>query len=144
MNPKFNKLTDSFYASPQITPDEVGQAAADGFDLIINNRPDGEEPGQPTAAEIAAAAEAAGVDYVEIPIGRDGVSAEALDRFDAAAGGKTQVLGFCRTGTRSTIVRSMARARAGQPVESVLAEAANGGYDLSAQAPLLASLAGNR
>ncbi|GGD09592.1 TIGR01244 family sulfur transferase [Aquisalinus flavus] len=141
MNPKFNKITDSFYASPQILPAEIAAAAEDGFDLIINNRPDGEESGQPEAERIRQAAQDAGIDYVDIPIGRDGVSGAALDRFDAATAGKTKVLGFCRTGTRSTIVRSMARARAGEPVDQVLAEAANGGYDLSAQRTALSALA---
>lgn len=137
MNEKFNKLTEGFYASPQITVAEVAGIAADGFDLIINNRPDGEEAGQPAAADIEAAARQAGIAYVYIPIGRDGVSAADLDRFDEASESRKKVLGFCRTGTRSTVVRSLACARSGMPVDTVLAEAANGGYDLSGQREVL-------
>lgn len=141
MNEKFRKLTEAFYASPQISTEEVAAAAGDGFDLIINNRPDGEEPGQPTAAEIGAAAQAANIDYVEIPIGRDGISGDALDRFDAATAGKKKVLAFCRTGTRSTMVRSFALARSGKAVDEIIAEAAAGGYDLSGQVAGLHSVA---
>lgn len=50
----------------QITPDQVPMIAENGFKTIINNRPDGEEAGQPTSAEIAAAAEKAGLAYKEV------------------------------------------------------------------------------
>jgi hypothetical protein len=36
--------------------------------LIINNRPDGEEPNQPLGVEIEKAATAAGMDYRSVPI----------------------------------------------------------------------------
>ncbi|MEH6666416.1 MAG: sulfur transferase domain-containing protein, partial [Psychrobacter sp.] len=47
----------------QITPDQVPMIAENGFKTIINNRPDGEEPNQPTSAEIEAAAKEAGLAY---------------------------------------------------------------------------------
>ena len=66
---EFRKLSDDFYASPQITPQEVSEAAAMGIALVINNRPDGEAPNQPAGADIEAATRAAGMDYLAIPIG---------------------------------------------------------------------------
>ena len=135
-----NRLTDRFYAAPQIAPADLAEARAQGFDLVINNRPDGEEAGQPTAAEIEAAAGAAGLDYIAIPIGRDGISEADMTRFIEATNGKQKVLGFCRTGTRSTILRSMAEARNGTPAEQLLGEAAEGGYDISGQTAALRSL----
>ena len=37
----FRRVTDSFWVSPQISVSEVAEAKAQGFGLIINNRPDG-------------------------------------------------------------------------------------------------------
>jgi len=61
---QFRKVTDALSVSPQITPDEAQTAAADGFVLIINNRPDGESPDQPSGRQIESAARAAGADYL--------------------------------------------------------------------------------
>ena len=66
MNPKM--LDEHLLVSPQITPDDVDAAADAGVTTIINNRPDGEEAGQPTSADIAARAVARGIDYHHIPV----------------------------------------------------------------------------
>ncbi len=130
---QINKLTDDFYASPQLNLAEIKAAKEAGFDLIINNRPDGEEMDQPPHAEVAAAAQEAGIAYIYVPIGRMVVGAADLDAFDAAIAKATKTLAYCRTGTRSTIVRSLATARSGKPISDILAEAANGGYDMGGQ-----------
>ena len=54
----FIRIDDNISVSPQITPDQVSGAAAQGVTLIVNNRPEEEEAGQPTGAEIEAAAAA--------------------------------------------------------------------------------------
>ena len=74
----------------QITPDQVPMIAENGFKTIINNRPDGEEPNQPTSAEIEAAAKKAGLAYKEVSF----------------AGSE---LIFCRTGNRSTGIYEAAK-----------------------------------
>ena len=68
------KLDDSMFVSPQISASDVAVAKEAGFTLIVNNRPDGEEPSAPQGAEMEAAANAAGVDYIAIPITRAGFS----------------------------------------------------------------------
>ena len=103
----FRTVTDTFSVSPQISPADVAAAAAQGFTLIINNRPDGEAPGQPAGREIASAAGAAGVAYAHIPIvGRpsDDQVAAMHDAVDASPG---KVLAFCRSGTRSITAWSL-------------------------------------
>src|SRR2546427_2211745 len=65
---EFRHVNDSFSVAWQIAPDDVRAAADQGFKLVINNRPDGEAPGQPSSDEIEAAARAAGLDYVHIPV----------------------------------------------------------------------------
>ena len=68
--PDFRRVTDDFTTAPQIAIADVAEAARQGFKTIISNRPDGEEPGQPTAAEVEAAAKAAGLAFFHIQIGR--------------------------------------------------------------------------
>ena len=69
---QFRALSDHMMASPQITPADVAEAASLGVTLIINNRPDGEDDGQPSGAEIEAAAKAAGIAYRAIPVSGGG------------------------------------------------------------------------
>ena len=142
----FIPLTDSIRVSPQITLDQVAAAKAEGVTMIINNRPDGEDPSAPQSADIAAAAQAAGLDYVAIPITHAGFSAPQVDAMIAAldkaeaSGGK--VLAYCRSGTRSTLLWSLAQARQGQNPAELTRIAANAGYDLTPVRPMLDALSG--
>lgn len=94
-------VTDDFAVAPQLQPQEMAEVAALGYRLVINNRPDREAPGQPTADQMAQAAQDAGLAYVHIPI-VGAASASQLDAFHAAvAQADGPVLAFCRSGTRS-------------------------------------------
>lgn len=128
----FRRVTDAFSTAPQISVADVAEAARRGFTTLINNRPDGEAPGQPTSAEIAAAAEAAGLAYHHIPFaGAPGPAQVAAVRaaVEAASG---PVLSFCRSGTRSISVWSLAEAAAGaMPREELVRLGRAAGYDLS-------------
>jgi uncharacterized protein (TIGR01244 family) len=100
-------------ADRQLHASDMAAAAARGVTLIVNNRPDGEEPGQPAGAEIEAAARAAGLDYTHIPI-RGEFSADKVAALGAAlAGAEGLALLFCRSGTRSTYLWALARGRQG-------------------------------
>lgn len=145
MTGKFTALSKAFSVAPQLTAADIAAARAAGFRLIINNRPDGEEPGQPAGAEIAAAAEAAGLAYAEIPVGPSGLSEAHLDAFDeAVAAADGPVVAYCRSGTRSAFLRAVAKVRAGAPVEAVISEARDAGYDFSAQLPAFQAFASGR
>jgi uncharacterized protein (TIGR01244 family) len=129
--PQFRDVTKGFQVSPQITPDEARAAAAAGVTLIINNRPDGEVPGQPTGAEIEAAARAAGADYVAIPfVGRPSAE-QARAQAAAVAGAKGPVLAFCRSGTRSITAWALGEAAGGRDRDELVRLAADAGYDLA-------------
>jgi uncharacterized protein (TIGR01244 family) len=124
------QLEEQVFVSGQIRPEDVPALKAQGFAMIVNNRPDGEEPGQPTGGEIAAAAAAAGVAYRFAPITQltlDGIVQmhEALQ----ASGGKT--LAFCKSGTRSTFLWALARTRDGADGDRLAEQAAAAGYDLT-------------
>lgn len=124
-------LGEAVWAAPQIAVGDLEAVVATGVRRVINNRPDFEDPGQPTSAEMEAAARAAGLDYVHAPVvgmpGPDAVRAIA-----AAIEAEEPFLMYCRSGTRSTIawalaMRSLDRA---EPDE-IRDAAAEAGYDLS-------------
>lgn len=133
----FRRLDDRTFVAGQIGAEDIAEAMALGVTTIINNRPDGEEPGQPLWVEIEAAARAAGLDCRHIPIA-GGFSPDQVEAMAAAldeADGK--VLAFCRSGTRSTWLWALARnARGGNGAE-IIRQAAAAGYDLSPLAHLL-------
>lgn len=128
----FRRLSDTVYASPQITAEQVGEAAALGVRLVINNRPEGEAEDQAPGREIEAATRAAGMDYVAIPITMATLSQAdvaamqaALERTDGP------VLAYCRSGTRSTLLWALALARAGDDPQDIARAAAAAGYDVA-------------
>lgn len=119
----------TFVAQRQIVPGDIPALPAHGIRLIVNNRPDCEEPGQPSSAEIEAAARAAGLGYRHLPIA-GGLSAEAVAAM-AAALAQGPVLAFCRSGTRSTFLWALARAEWGDDPAELQRKAAAAGYDLN-------------
>lgn len=128
---ELKKINDSVSVSPQIAPEDIATIKAQGFTTIVNNRPDGESEDQPTSDEIRAAAEAAGLDYVFIPMGREGVSPEMIDQTRKALEGSAgPVLCFCRSGTRSTTLWSLSQAGK-LSAEEIISAAAGAGYDMS-------------
>ena len=141
----FRTLDPTIAVAPQIDLEHVAQAASDGMTLIINNRPDGEEPGAPQGAEIEAAARAAGLGYVAIPVTHAGFSGPQVDAMVTALTSATgPVLAYCRSGTRSTLLWALARTKMGDDKGELEAKAAHAGYDLSAIAPLIDMLAAQR
>jgi uncharacterized protein (TIGR01244 family) len=127
------KVTDEFSVAPQITPQDVPAVARQGFVRLINNRPDGEAPGQPASTEMEAAARAAGLDYVFIPFVGRPTPEQARAQAEAAESASGPVLAFCRSGTRSITAWSLGQAEAGRRSRQELLElGAGAGYDLSA------------
>jgi uncharacterized protein (TIGR01244 family) len=141
----FRTLSADYSVAPQISIEDVAEAKAAGFSLIVNNRPDGEEPEAPQGDEIANAAAAEGLAYAAIPVGHAGFSHPQLDALDALLSGATgPVLAYCRSGTRSTHLWALTRARAGDDVDAVVEAAAGAGYDLSGLRPMMDALAGEK
>ena len=133
----FNTLDANLSASPQMTPEDVAAAAAQGFRTIIDLRPDGEEPGQPAAATIEAAARENGLAFVHIPV----VAGQAGDaQVDAMARVLDEqpgpALGYCRTGTR--VATLWALTQAGKvDANTLVSTARDAGYDLEKLRPRL-------
>lgn len=139
----FRKLTDRIFVSPQISIDQVAEAKAQGVTVIINNRPDDEEPGQVNGAEIEAAAKDAGIAYVAVPVAHGGFAPWQLDGMAGALeqAGEGKVLAYCRSGTRSTLLWALTRARAGDNADALSAQAAAAGYDITPVRQIMDALA---
>jgi uncharacterized protein (TIGR01244 family) len=128
---ELKRINDRVSVSPQIVPEDVEAIKAAGFTTIVNNRPDGEAADQATGAEIEAAARAAGLAYVSIPMGRDGVSPDMIEKTRSALEGSAgPVFCYCRSGTRSATLWALSQAGT-LDAEEIVSAAANAGYDLS-------------
>lgn len=138
-----NKIDESISVAPQIRPEDVPALAAAGFAHIINNRPEGEEFGQPSGAEIAEAAEAAGLGYTAIPVTPGGFSMAQVEAMaEALRSAQGPVLAYCRSGTRSCNLWALATAYKGGEPDALVAKGAGAGYDLSGIRPALEQLSG--
>jgi sulfide:quinone oxidoreductase len=124
-------LTDSITVSPQILPSDVPRLAAMGFKSIINNRPDGEETGQPLNSEIERLAKEQGFAYFHLPVISGNITQEQSKQFaqffDHAP---KPIFAFCRTGTRCSALWSMSTDELSS-IDQRIAQAAEMGFDLS-------------
>ncbi len=99
------QINDEYAVAGQITAEDLDQIKAMGFKSIVCNRPDEEEPGQPNFAEIAAKAQELGLEIKHVPVGRMGVDADAVSGMvDALDELPRPMLGYCRSGARSTAI----------------------------------------
>ena len=131
-------LNDKLAVGPQIQPEDVAALKDAGFTFIINNRPDGEEPGQPDEQAIEAAVKAAGLGYAHIPVIR-GPSHDNVEAMEEALkeAGDGKVFAFCRSGMRSCMTSAIARAQGDADHQGLIDEAAAAGYDISPVTHLL-------
>lgn len=98
-------VTDSLAVAGQPGLEDFPALAAAGIKVMINNRPDGEEAGQPGTAAEAKAAVAAGMSYVHIPVTMANITEADVRAFQAAVtAADGPVLAHCRSGTRSLIL----------------------------------------
>ena len=134
----FRRIDEHMLVAGQLLPEDVAEAAEQGVTMIVNNRPDGEQPGQPAGSEIEAAAQAAGIEYRHIPV-QGGLSPDQVQAMaEAIEATKGTMLAFCASGTRSTYLWALARAQGGEDAEAIVAKAAGAGYDLTPLRPYLA------
>lgn len=124
-------LAPNVWVSSQVSPQLLVDLAAHlGLKRVVNHRPDHEEAGQPTSADLAMAAAEAGLTYVAAPI--SGLpSAEAVQTTAEALSHGEPTLMFCRSGMRSTAAWAMAERLNGAEPEDLRAAAGRAGYDLS-------------
>lgn len=136
------RLTESYSVAPQIGPEDMAALKAMGFVMVIDNRPDGEIPGDLHGAAMAEAAKAAGLGFAINPVTPGQFTPDLVARqraaVEAAQGGK--VLAYCASGNRSTILWELLHAGL-IPVDDMLRTAAEAGYDHQPVRPLIEAFA---
>ncbi|MFO1086453.1 MAG: TIGR01244 family sulfur transferase [Reyranellaceae bacterium] len=139
----FPMLDDRVAVSGQLRPDDMAGIAAAGFVAVVNNRPDGEAMfGQPRTADIAKAAEAAGLAFVDLPFSGPHATPDqvrALAKLLAATPGKVVV--YCKSGMRSTLLWGAAALAGGRPLADVLAATRRASQNVEPVADIMTSLA---
>lgn len=141
MAPQLLPLAPGMSVAGRLDRADINALAEAGVRTIINNRPDGEDPGQLPAAEARRTAEAHGIAYHHIPITAATLSRADVDAFaavlrDAAA----PVVAHCRSGTRSALLWALTRMREGGNALSLVAEAAQHGIDIASLPAVAARL----
>ena len=105
---EYREITDNYAVSGQITPDQVAAVKAAGFRSVICNRPDDEQPGQPSAASVEAAARAAGLAFRHIPVISGQITGQNVaDQAAALRELEGPVFAYCRSGARCTNLYAM-------------------------------------
>lgn len=127
---EMKQVSDQFFVSPQISETDLAQLREKGIGSVICNRPDGEGADQPTFQELAQTGENLGLKMRYIP-----VSGGIVEDADAQAFGQAletlpkPILAYCRTGTRSATLWSLAKAKS-MPLADILSATKKAGYDM--------------
>ena len=132
------QLDEKTLVAGQIRPEDIPALKELGVTLIVNNRPDFEDAGQPEGDDIEAAARAAGIDYRHVPIAR-GLGPSDIEAMREAmnSAGEGKLFAFCRSGNRSTLAWAVARSEDGVPSAELNRMANEAGFDLGPVAHLI-------
>lgn len=134
------QITENLWVSPQPDVDDFGRYGDDGFDALINARPDGEDADQPGTAKEKDAARRAGMDYTFIPVTGPSITEADVRAFQkASADAQGRVLAHCKSGTRALLLHVIGEVLDGKMNQSdVVAFGRQHGFDLSAAEKWLA------
>jgi sulfide:quinone oxidoreductase len=124
-------ITPLLTVSDQITLADVPALQAQGVKVLVCNRPDAETADQPAWAELAQAAQAAGIQVHQVPVVQDTINAADVRDFANKLQDGVRIHAFCRSGARTTHLWALAQLAAGTAVTDVIAIAREAGYDLS-------------
>jgi|TARA_R100000049_G_C1955888_1_gene110586 sulfide:quinone oxidoreductase len=134
---EIRKIDDNLSVAPQIAVQDVAEIARLGFKTLVANRPDREEPGQPSMADIEAAAAEHGLKWVYLPVESGNITDADVDNFaPMIRDADKPVFAFCRSGTRCTVLWALSAARELDPRE-ILTRAHRAGYDITSLIPRL-------
>jgi uncharacterized protein (TIGR01244 family) len=126
------RINDQISVAGQITRDEVAALKKQGFETIINNRPDDEEPGQPASADVKAETERQGMRYLYQPVTTSSITKADVAAFhNAVLRAPAPILAHCRSGTRCYLLWGLSKVMFdnASPL-GIVAEASRQGFDL--------------
>ena len=124
-------LAPGIAISEQLLPSAMS-VAQESFTTVIDMRPDGEAAGQPTSAEMAAAAKAQRLQFAYVPVPHGDIPDAVVDSLSKALAAQTgPVLLYCRSGRRAARSWSLVEAsrRGGMSVEEIITAVKTSGQD---------------
>ena len=136
-------IDDRVAIAGQLNADDMKDIAAAGYVAVVNNRPDGEAMfGQPRTAQLKAAAEAAGLVFLDLPFSGPRATPEQVRAFaDLLAERPGKVVAYCKSGMRSALLWGAAAMAGGRSLEDVLSAAQRAGQNLEPVGETMAALA---
>lgn len=130
------QLAEQYFVLPQVEVTKLEELAAQGFEVIINNRPDNESEDQPLSNDLADKALALGLTYIYNPVDLSKLSQVQLDLQKDALVSKKKALAFCRTGTRSSVLWVLNN-QATSSFDELVASVNGKGFDLTRCLPAM-------
>jgi uncharacterized protein (TIGR01244 family) len=141
MAPQLVSLEPGLNIAGRLDRADLEALARAGVRTIVNNRPDGEDPGQLPAAEARRHAEAHGLVYHHIPVTAATLSRADVDEFAATLRDAPQpIVAHCRSGMRSALLWGLTRMREGADPLALIAEAGRHGIDIASLPAVAARL----
>lgn len=138
---KIVQLDNHYFVTAQIVASDMAEFKAQGFEQVINNRPEGESEDQPSEKSIRVAAEALGMNYVHNPVVLSQLSQQQIDIQEESLVADKKTLAFCRTGTRSSVLWVLLESSKGGDYRQLVTKVSGKGFDLepcrSAMAPFV-------
>ncbi len=131
----FKPVTGMLSVAAQITTADIDAAIQEGYSVVINNRPDGEELNQPTNESLAEHASSKGIKWLFIPVAGGQLTLDAVKEMNLALQSDAKTLAFCRSGTRSCNMWGLTAALSNSlSTNEIIKRGADAGYDLSGMA----------
>ena len=125
--------------SPQILASDVKLLKEQGFETIVCNRPDNEEPNQPDFESINKECSRLGLKFYNYPLSPGDLNIERVLETKGLLEEGNKILAYCRTGTRCITLWACAEV-ANKEVKEILKISENAGYDLNHMEEILSSL----
>lgn len=135
------QLDDLYFVAPQLIKEDLIAVKEQGFERVINNRPEQESEDQPSGKSLQEAAERLGLEYLNNPINLSKLSQEHIACQKNALLTAKKTLAFCRTGTRSSVLWVLLNNSQGRKYNDLYSHVSSKGIDLtrciSVMTPLL-------
>ncbi|MCO8146395.1 TIGR01244 family sulfur transferase [Rhodovulum tesquicola] len=142
--PPMVHLTDEFSAAPHPPIETLAALAAAGYRTVICNRPDSEVAPGERAAEMEAAARAAGMEFAVVEVTHDGIKPETIEAQRLALSALPGPhFGYCRAGFRSSVVWALAMA-GDRPTDEIMAALRRAGFAMPGLERQIEALAATR
>ena len=128
--PVMRQLTDTLSACAQLTQADIKALSEQGVKTIICNRPDHEEPDQPSAASLQGYAESLGLQWFYQPVISGQVEDSQGDEFaEILAQADTPIVAFCRSGARCGMLWALSQRKQQEP-NMLVEHLKSSGYDM--------------